>query len=78
MYTPHHHHHHHHPHHIHHHCGFPSPTIWDADAADEDELYLRVGWGWEGTGMYNSWMMEHGGALLEFCVNKLEGFNMAW
>ncbi|CUS08963.1 unnamed protein product [Tuber aestivum] len=61
----------------HHHHGFQS-SRWETGEAEDDDVYLHLGWSWDGRGRYNSWMMEHGGPLLEFCVRKLEGFNMAW
>ncbi|CAZ81638.1 unnamed protein product [Tuber melanosporum] len=61
----------------HHHHGFQS-SRWETDEAEDDDVYLHVGWPWDGRGCYNPWMMEHGATLLEFCVRKLEGFNMAW
>ncbi|KAG0639306.1 hypothetical protein HOY80DRAFT_886503 [Tuber brumale] len=61
----------------HHHHGFQS-SRWETDETEDDDVYLHVGWSWDGRGCYNTWMMEHGATLLEFCVRKLEGFNMAW
>lgn len=61
----------------HHHHGFQSSRR-ENDETEDDDLYLRVDWPWDGRGRYSSWMMEHGGPLLEFCVRGLEGFNMAW
>lgn len=61
----------------HHHHGFQSSRR-ENDETEDDDVYLRVDWPWDGRGRYNSWMMEHGGPLLEFCVRGLEGFNMAW
>lgn len=53
----------------------------EAEEAYADEHCLRVEWtcttkSWDGR--CSSWMMENGSALMEFCVRKLEGFNMAW
>ncbi|KAH0610943.1 uncharacterized protein H6S33_011370 [Morchella sextelata] len=54
-------------------------SFWEDEDVEDvyvDDQYLRVDWPLKTWG--GNWMAENGGALIEFCVRKLEGFNMAW
>ncbi|KAI5841772.1 hypothetical protein DFP73DRAFT_554655 [Morchella snyderi] len=54
-------------------------SFWEDEDVEDvyvDDQYQRVEWPLKTWG--GNWMAENGGALIEFCVRKLEGFNMAW